>query len=501
MAGQVRIVIAEKEWLADLANNYWEQVQGLGGLSGIPAGTAMLFDMGYEQTISVTTEPMLFALDIAFLSEALEVTEVYQNVAPGYHVNSIVPARYFLEVNAGELKELATGEFATVEILTLQTSNTETNWMSTLFSLVGLAVVGLLLTELSKSITSETSIKTKTISYLAIPGKNKGSACCSNKSCDKCEKVSPRDYALLSWVGAPIPDYSFSIEAAATERKIDEVLKRLKEGVSGIQDSDNFRQFLLTMSKFHDYSIGNLILIMLQKPDATHVAGFTTWKNLGRWVKQGAKGIAILAPCMPSKNKKSETVVEPDTTDQSGAESEQIVEIRPVYFKVVYVFDVSQTEGKPLPEFEVPVLTGEANEGLFENMLSLAKDQELNVSFESKPEQDPSIKGMYYSKNIWVRPEESRAQQLKTIIHEMAHYYSENVFRIPRRDAETIAESVAFTVGAHYGFDTGTRSFPYVALWSQDKKVLEANLASIRNVSSKIFEALDKIQNHLPGVV
>ena len=213
------------------------------------------------------------------------------------------------------------------------------------------------------------------------------------------------------------------------------------------------------------------------------------------------KGIAILAPCMPPKNKKLETVVEPDTKDQSGEESEQIEETRPVYFKVVYVFDVSQTEGKPLPEFEVPVLTGEANEGLFENILRLAKDQELDVSFESKPEQDPSIKGMYYSKNIWVRPEESRAQQLKTIIHEMAHYYSENVFRIPRRDAETIAESVAFTIGAHYGFDTGTRSFPYVALWSQDKKVLEANLAAIRNVSAKIFEALDKIQNHLAGVV
>ena len=79
----------------------------------------------------------------------------------------------------------------------------------------------------------------------------------------------------------------------------------------------------------------------------------------------------------------------------------------------------------------MPVLTGEANEGLFENMLRLAKDQELDVSFESKPEQDPSIKGMYYSKNIWVRPEESRAQQLKTIIHEMAHYYSENVFPDP----------------------------------------------------------------------
>jgi hypothetical protein len=94
--------------------------------------------------------------------------------------------------------------------------------------------------------------------------------------------------------------------------------------------------------------------------------------------------------------------------------------------------------------------------------------------------------------NIWVRPEESRAQQLKTLLHEVAHYYSEGVFRIPRSDAETIAESVAFTIGAHYGFDTGARSFPYVAVWSKDKKVLEANLASIRKVSEKIFDGLEQ---------
>ncbi len=362
-----------------------------------------------------------------------------------------------------------------------------------------------------KSLAAE-ELETETASPRLLPHvingiNNKKFRAKSGNSDEKGELVPSRYRDLVSLFNEPFPRYNSELEllpavdTAAGEHKIDSVLKQLKEGVEGIQQSENFRQFLLTMSKFHDYSIGNLILIMLQKPDATHVAGFTTWKNLGRWVKQGAKGIAILAPCMPPKNKKLETVIEPDTKDQSGEESEQIEEARPVYFKVVYVFDVSQTEGKPLPEFDVPILTGEANEGLFEDILRLAKDQDLTVSFESKPEQDSSIKGMYYNKNIWVRPEESRAQQLKTIIHEMAHYYSENVFRIARRDAETIAESVAFTIGAHFGFDTGTRSFPYVALWSQDKKVLEANLAAIRKVSAKIFEALDTIQNHLAGVV
>jgi len=128
---------------------------------------------------------------------------------------------------------------------------------------------------------------------------------------------------------------------------------------------------------------------------------------------------------------------------------------------------------------------------LFDEILYLAKSQGLEVSFELRPDQDEEVKGIYYGKSIWIKPDESRTQQLKTLIHEIAHYYSEGVFRIPRRDAETIAESVAFTVGAHFGFDTGTRSFPYVALWSQDKKVLETNLTAIRKVSAKIIDALE----------
>ncbi|MFC1993530.1 ArdC-like ssDNA-binding domain-containing protein, partial [Chloroflexota bacterium] len=214
------------------------------------------------------------------------------------------------------------------------------------------------------------------------------------------------------------------------------------------------------------------------------VAGFKTWKDLGRWVKKGEKGIAILAPCMPPKGQKTEP--------KEGEEEE--IDVSPIYFKVVHVFDVSQTDGELLPEFDVPSLTGEANEELFERIMVVTKVQGLDVSFDSRPHQDPAIKGIYSGKNIWVRPEESRAQQLKTLLHEVAHYYSENVFRIPRRDAETIAESVAFTVGAHFGFDSGVRSFSYVALWAEDKKILEANLAAIRKVSTKMFDALESIK-------
>ncbi|AII59460.1 LtrC-like protein [Dehalococcoides mccartyi CG4] len=312
------------------------------------------------------------------------------------------------------------------------------------------------------------------------------------------EMVPLKYQDIVGFLRDPLPEYSLLTWLPAVEvegeKKIDLVMKQLKAGVEGIQDSYQFRIFLTTMAKFHDYSIGNLILIMLQKPDATRVAGFSTWKDLYRWVKKGEKGIAILAPCMPPKKK----ILEPSETET--AQDEEETEIRPIYFKVVYVFDVSQTEGKPLPEFEVPPLTGQANEELLGQVLHLAESQGLEVSFESKTDQDPDIKGYYTGKTIWVRPEESRAQQLKTLLHEVAHYYSEGVFRIPRSDAETIAESVAFTIGAHYGFDTGARSFPYVAVWSKDKKVLETNLAAIRKVSEKIFDGLEQIIKKPVGV-
>jgi len=296
------------------------------------------------------------------------------------------------------------------------------------------------------------------------------------------EPVPEKYKELIPFVDASLPPGSDFLPAVVPdegERKIDAVMQKLKDGVEGIQDSQQFRLFLTTMSKFHDYSVSNLILITIQRPGATRVAGFKTWKDLGRWVKKEERGIAILAPVMPFKLKKEE-------------EEEEEIPLTPVYFRVVHVFDIAQTEGKPLPEFEVPVLTGEANEDLFANVLELAKSQGLQVSFESRTYLDPSIKGQYSApKSIWVRPEESMAQQLKSLIHELAHYYTEGVLRIPRRDAETIAESAAFVVGAHYGFDSGVRSFPYVALWSQDKKVLAQNLSSVRKVADTILHSLE----------
>jgi len=474
MPGQAIVTIKDKQWVVDIASTSWELVQGLGGLLELATGTGMLFDLGFEQTIEVTTVPMLFPLDVAFLSDGFSVTEVYRSVDPGYLVTSQLPARYFLEVNAGELEGVEPEDVAVAEWLTLEETPVTPDWVPAMFSLAGFAVLGILVVNLAQDIASKSIVEPETASL-----------CVADTRSEECEIVRPQHYELVRWVGAPLPDYSFAIEPEVKERRIDDVLKRLKEGVDDIQESNNFREFLITMSKFHDYSIGNLILITIQRPDATRVAGYSTWKDLGRWVKKGEKGIAILAPCLPPK---SARVTELE--DEKSDEEERVTEIRPLYFKVVHVFDISQTEGKPLPEFEVPALTGEANETLLSSVMRLAEAQGVDVSFESRPYQDPAVKGMYSGKSIWVRPEESRAQQLKTLLHEMAHYYSEGVFRMSRRNAETIAESVAFTVGAHFGFDTGVRSFPYVALWAEDKKVLEQNLADIRKVSTKVIDAL-----------
>ena len=314
------------------------------------------------------------------------------------------------------------------------------------------------------------------------------------------EPVSPQYRDLTGLVSEPIPGYSLLTEPAVVpeqkERKVDAVMKQLKAGVEGIQESHQFRLFLTTMSKFHDYSIGNQILIMIQKPAATHVAGFNTWKELGRWVKRNEPGIAILAPVLPPRPTCPKCGARPPRgarfCPECSAPVEEVeIEAAPRFFMVVYVFDLAQTEGKPLPEFEVPVLTGEVNEELFAKLLELMKAKKVPVSFESRPHQDPGIKGQYSpASGIWVRPEEPRAQQLKSLAHEIAHYYSEGVFRIPRQDAETIAESAAFVVGAHYGFDTGVRSFPYVALWARDKKVLEKNLGDIRKVATTIIDQM-----------
>ena len=298
---------------------------------------------------------------------------------------------------------------------------------------------------------------------------------------DSCDVVSPKYRYLSSFFKAVEGDYVFATETAVVPRKIDLALQQLEKGVKDVQDSDNFRQFLNTIAKFHHYSLGNTLLITFQKPSASMVAGFNKWKELGRFVKSGERGIMILAPCFPPKTQKEE----------SEEETEEEVEVSPVFFKVVYVFDVAQTEGKEIAKVDVPVLTGEETMSLYKKLEDVAARNNFRID---RTEQDAGGAMGYWDRHgtIWVRPGIPTNQATKTLAHELAHATCETSnCGGPGTDAETIAESVAYVIGQHFGFDTGVRSFPYVALWGKDIKVLKRNLDKIREVSQKLIDQLD----------
>jgi len=146
------IAVKNKRWNINIATNPWELTQGLGGLSDMPVHEGMLFDLGMPQTIQVTTVPMLFPLDIAFFSEDLKITEIYRDIQPGYLVTSTSPARYFLEVNVGELEEIEIGDQATVEFLSMQESVTAPDWMSVVISFMGIAVMSIFTTSIVRDL-------------------------------------------------------------------------------------------------------------------------------------------------------------------------------------------------------------------------------------------------------------------------------------------------------------------------------------------------------------
>jgi hypothetical protein len=330
-------------------------------------------------------------------------------------------------------------------------------------------------------------------------------------------RVPPEAAAVVSYT---------PISAEERKQRVAELNQKVKDNVTRIQNSEEFRKYLIAMSRFHNYSWGNQMLIWLQSPDATHVAGFNTWVDLGRRVKAGAKGIAILAPLAPTTattwTRATDDAVRAIKRGDKGYsiydDKENLVEagfpsyaaaarklkemgfvehrefIIASHFKVVHVFDISQTEGKELPQFEVPALTGEMNPQIFDSLLQLAKEEGITVSFEGKDaDPRPSCKGYFKApKFIWVRATEAPAQQLNVLSHELAHYFTEQVFRIPREDAETIADSAAYIVDAHYGFDSGQHSFAYVALWARDEKTLHKNLDTVQRVAEKMINLLEQ---------
>lgn len=258
---------------------------------------------------------------------------------------------------------------------------------------------------------------------------------------------------------------------------VKELTDQLEQGVRDFFESGKLKDYLNVMTRFNNYSVNNLILIAMQKPEATAVAGYTTWKNaFKRQVSKGEKGIKIFAP-VPVKIKQLQDRLDEQGNkilSKNGDPEQEEVEITIPKFKVVNVFDISQTYGEEIPEL-ITSLKGDV-EQYQDFFIALEKTSPVPVGFEK-------IKGAahgYYShqdKRIAINEGESQIQTVKTLIHEIAHaklHDRENGEPNKSRETwEVEAESVAYVVCKHFGIDTSDYSFGYVATWSSDKEIKE----------------------------
>lgn len=272
------------------------------------------------------------------------------------------------------------------------------------------------------------------------------------------------------------------------ENRISEMMKTLETGVTNMFSSEEYKRYLDTMLKFHDYSANNCIMIAMQRPDATLVAGYVDWKKkFHRNVKEGEKGIRIFAPA-PYKVKKIEEVENPD-----GTKEEVESEVRVEAYRPVYVYDISQTEGKELPEL-CHELKGSVDE--FEKVKEAIEDiVACPITFE---EIRSGAKG-YYSiaeNKIVIKKDMPEVQTVKTMVHELAHSImhcdTEVNKRINRNEKEVQAESVAYIVSSYLGLDTSEYSFGYIGSWSKNKEVTELKESAkiIKDTSKDIIDSL-----------
>lgn len=261
--------------------------------------------------------------------------------------------------------------------------------------------------------------------------------------------------------------------------KVKELYGRLLRGVEEVFSSGRLEEFLRFQAQFHRYSFGNALLIYTQKPDATYVAGYKTWQKLGRYVKKGEHGIMIFAPCQ-----RKETIKDEET----GAETEIV---RLVAFRPAYVFDVSQTEGKPLPEFAKRVESNTpTGEELYAALLSVSP---VPVKVEDLLQGAGCYNFATRSITIahWVVGDD----RAKVLLHEIAHALTEMA---PPKDetdrirSEVIAEGAAFIVATYFGINLGLYSFDYLASWAgKPEEVLKWG-NEMQRVACRLIEMVEK---------
>lgn len=285
------------------------------------------------------------------------------------------------------------------------------------------------------------------------------------------------------------------------ENKTNALLKQLDQGLTDLFESENYKNYLDTMAKFHNYSFNNTLLIAMQNPGATHVASYTDWKNKHhRQVMRGEKAIKIIAPA-PYK-KKILKEVQDDVTGETKMEKAEIV--IPAY-KAVSVFDISQTEGDELPTIGVDELKGDVEN--YEDLKGILKElSPVEVLYDDI---SGGAKGFYdlTEKKIVIKNGLEQMQEIKTLVHEIAHALLHDkdgslVDSVAqdtewnRRTKEVQAESVAYTVCQHLGIDTSEYSFGYIAGWSsgREKKELKNSMETVRKTVNHLIGGIERIQ-------
>ena len=300
-------------------------------------------------------------------------------------------------------------------------------------------------------------------------------------------------------------------EKQSNKERIKEITAGIEKGIMELFESDRYRNYLTTMSRFHKYSLNNVMLIHAQRPNATLVAGFSKWKNsFGRHVKKGEKGIQILAPT-PYKIKVDKEKLDPDTKlpmlDDEGKPITEEKEVTIPMFKAVSVFDVSQTDGKPLPQISFSLTGDVAQYEVF--MEALRRTSQVPITIEPM---EPGMDGYFHLEKqaIFLREGMSQVQTVCAAIHEMAHSRLHNYEKMTELadDGETIlvpgekdrnteeveAESISYAVCQYFGIETADSSFGYIASWSQGKelKELRASLETINKTSSELISGIEQ---------
>jgi hypothetical protein len=261
------------------------------------------------------------------------------------------------------------------------------------------------------------------------------------------------------------------------KQAVDYLIEQLEAG-----KSETLTAYLAAMARFHKYSFGNILAIARQKPTASHVAGIRTWNELGRFVKRGQKGIQILAPIVGHRRRRDEA--EPDKDASQAAKPAPML----IGFRAVYVFDINQTEGAELPEFN-HTISGEVG-AQRDRLIAFLESQNIKVEFNEKIA--PAL-GVSYGGKIALLPGQSKAEEFTTLVHEAAHELLHKTERRTMTTAtvrETEAEAVAFIVGQAVGLEMGTASSDYIQMYAGNSALLAESLEVIQRTSSVILAAV-----------